>query len=221
MPLKSVIRAKSIQRVFRFSSEDEKKMQIQFARMCVLFEDLRVEYEGAQADEIAVLDGNGRDSRRFYFVRRSLGTVWEITQAVHALNKSDLFKAARTGFQPESLLEWDNALTFFKSCHEFLKDWRDDVGGHFLDRAAEYAITEINYDDVGICELYKRGMGADCRLKFSFDLVAMALTRNKAQETELQFLERAFTFLVKAHAHATSAVQVVVNEFIWARFGGA
>jgi hypothetical protein len=58
MPLKSVIRAKSIQRVFRSSSEDEKKMQIQFARMCVLFEDLRVEYEGAQAEEIAVLDGN-------------------------------------------------------------------------------------------------------------------------------------------------------------------
>jgi hypothetical protein len=49
----------------------------------------------------------------------------------------------------------------------------------------------------------------------------MALTRNKTEETELQFLERALTFLVKAHAHATSAVQVVVNEFIWTRFGGA
>lgn len=58
-------------------------------------------------------------------------------------------------------------------------------------------------------------------MKFAYELVAVAMTKNREQKTERQFLEDAFDFLVKAHMRATEAVQVVVAECVWPRFGGA
>ena len=59
----------------------------------------------------------------------------------------------------------------------FLKDWRNDVGGHFHDNAAAFAIDNIEKDTVGTIELYRRDTGADVRLKFAYGLVAVAMNR--------------------------------------------
>ena len=72
---KSTTRVGHPARVFRYSDEDEKKMQVQFARICVLYDDLMLEYAGAEIENIKTLDGSGRDARRFYFVRRQLRYV--------------------------------------------------------------------------------------------------------------------------------------------------
>jgi hypothetical protein len=60
-------------RVFRYNDADEKKMQVQFARLCVLYDDLQLEFAAANEEAIALLDKSGRDNRRFYFVRRRPG----------------------------------------------------------------------------------------------------------------------------------------------------
>jgi hypothetical protein len=63
------------ERVFRYRDEDEKNMQVQFARLCVLYDDLTLEFTAANEDAIPLLDKSGRDNRRFHFVRRTLGTL--------------------------------------------------------------------------------------------------------------------------------------------------
>jgi len=40
-------------------------MRLQFARLCVLYDDFMLEYPGADADESEVLEGSGLSARRF------------------------------------------------------------------------------------------------------------------------------------------------------------
>ena len=56
-------------------TDDDSELAARVARVCVLFEDLRVEYSGAHEDDALPLDKLGIEYRRFYFLRRSLVTL--------------------------------------------------------------------------------------------------------------------------------------------------
>jgi len=127
------------ERLFRYGDEDEKKMQVQFARLCVLYDDLTLEFTAANEDAIPLLDKSGRDNRRFYFVRRTLGTLSELRGAIGALEKSTTFQARKAAWEHGAQKEWSEAAKFFDTNHKFLKDWRNDVGGHVHDSAAAFA----------------------------------------------------------------------------------
>jgi len=73
-----------LQSAFHFTSEEEKEVLIQAIRLYVLYEDLKIELEGAQEEHIPVLEGTSRETRRFYFVRRTFGTLLEISGAMQA-----------------------------------------------------------------------------------------------------------------------------------------
>ncbi len=78
-------------------------MHVQFARLFVLYEDLRLEFDGAEAERIEELDRLGRDPRRFYFVRRTLATFTEIDGAIHKLNLNREFKRFKTTLPADAL----------------------------------------------------------------------------------------------------------------------
>jgi len=206
-------------RVFDASDPDTKVMHVQMARLCVLYEDLRIEFAGSEQEKIAELDFIDLETRRFYFVRRTLGTLGEVAQALNKLNMNSAFKRIRKDWSVPANKEWDEAVRFFSAGQEFLKAWRDDIGGHFLDRAAEYAIDHA--DSAGSIEYYRRGRGADVKLRFAYDLVAVAMTRQQETgETVQTFLHRAFTFMLEAFTHAINAIQVMIYEYLGDRFRG-
>ena len=210
---------KSVERVFRWSSENELEMHVQLSRLCVLYEDLKIEFAGAEAETLGSLDRTDATTRRFYFVRRILATLTEIEQAIAKLNGNKDFQTAKNGFKPENLKSWDDAVGFFAKEHAFLKNWRNDLGGHFHDSAAKYAIENIHPDTLGVIEIYRRGNDVDAKLKFAYELVAVAMTKNKqATQPEKEFLEQTFTFLKEAATHALNAGQVVIAEYIVPRF---
>lgn len=66
-------------------------------------------------------------------------------------------------------------MAFFAEKHEFLKNWRNDVGGHFHDKAAEFAIDNIETETVGAIDVYRQGAGAD-------DDAAQIITTNELFE---------------------------------------
>jgi hypothetical protein len=216
--IKSRTWVKSIASVFRSTSEDERAMNIQLARLCVLYEDMRLEYDGAEAETIPALDRIGRDPRRFYFVRRTLATFTEIAGAVNKLNSNPEFKRLKRGFDKETVRMWDKAAKWFEANRDFLKDWRNDVGGHLLDKAAGYAVDSIHETTVGAIELMRVGNSAEAKLPFAYELVAVAMTRHKAQQTEQQFLEDSFTTLVQGFDAVRDAVHAVILERVLPRF---
>ena len=216
-----MIRVKPIARVFRSSSPEEASMRVQLARLCVLYEDLKIEFAGAEAEDLGGLDHTDATTRRFYFVRRTLGTLAEFEQAIVKLNANKEFKSAKGAMSKENLKLWDDAIKFFGKEHEFLKDWRNDLGGHFLDAAAKYALENMHPDTLGVIDLHRQGNGAGVRMKFAYELVAVAMTKNKrTTEPERDFLERAFEFLRDAYLNAYRAGQVAIGACVYPRFVG-
>ena len=207
-------------RVFRYDDADEKAMQVQFARLCVLYDDLQLEFAAAHEDTLPMLDKSGRDNRRFYFVRRTLGTLMELRGALAVLERNATFEARKATWPDGARDGWDKAAAFFTANHTFLKNWRNDVGGHFLDASAEFAIDNIEQDAVGVIELFRRGTGADVRMKFAFGLVAVALIkqRDATVHTPEEFMVEAFGFLVGAVGHAVNAVQILTLTELLDRF---
>jgi len=81
------------------------------------------------------------------------------------LDRNDAFKGSKQWWDKRDLAQWDAAVQFFRASQKFLKDWRNDIGGHFRDGAAEYAIDNVHSDAVGTIEIYRRGSGADIKIR--------------------------------------------------------
>jgi len=109
----------------------------------------------------------------------------------------------------KNLAQWNTSLKFFRDNHTFLKECRNDVGGHFLDDAAKYALENVE-DTVELFEIYLRGKGADVKIKFAYYFVAQALVKNKdkGQSVEEFLQKKYFPFLLEACDKAIQAVQV-------------
>src|SRR5258708_4965558 len=83
-------------------------LAVHVARICVLFEDLRLESSAARHTEpIELLDTTGKKSRSFYFLRRMILSLDEFSSAAQQINKSPEWKAIRETFDLESKKRWD------------------------------------------------------------------------------------------------------------------
>ena len=91
------------------------------ARLCILKEDLEIEYRGLLEKGIQSLDKNGIPWRKLYFLRNIFRTMLEIHSAVHSLKSNADFKKAISN-QPESLRKaFDSLSSEMTSTHPVKK----------------------------------------------------------------------------------------------------
>ena len=100
------IRSGELRQVFR--SEENRIVDAHIARLCVLYEDLNLELSAITADDIP-------EYRRYYFLRRSIGTLCEFAEGVRLLNACPEFEEIKTTFDAHAAETWDLAVTFFKN----------------------------------------------------------------------------------------------------------
>ena len=100
-------------RVFRYDDLNERVMRAQFARLCVLYDDLMLEFTAANEEAMALLDKSGRDNRRFYFVRRTLATLSEMRGAIAVLEQNKTFQKRKASWEQGARDGWDEAAAFF------------------------------------------------------------------------------------------------------------
>jgi hypothetical protein len=207
---KSISWVKNIRTMFRYASDAEREIQVQAIRLYVLYEDLKIEWTAAEVDSLPLLEGTSKEFRRFYFVRRTFGTLFEISGAMQALEGYKGFPLFKERMDDKGRKTWDEALKFFRTNHEFLKACRNDVGGHFQADTAKFALDGLEEDHFETVEIYRRGEGADARLKFAYYLVACGLVKNRPSEQAIdEFLNKKyFPFLVEASQLAIHGVQV-------------
>jgi hypothetical protein len=216
--IKSLIKVGHLKPLFPVGTVDEEKFSKQLVRLCVLYEDLQIELAAVLAESVQELDASGRDMRRLYFLRRSLGTVMEIAQALEVMNSTAVVKSWRRGLGGDREKAWDDAVKWFAKEKADLKDFRDDLAGHFLDRAAKFVLDTLEPEQIGVIELFRRGNGFDMRLKLAHELAATALFRKNTEPArKLQFLETLFSRLVEAQGHARTVAQLAVGDFIFDR----
>jgi hypothetical protein len=70
------------------------------ARLAVLYEDLRIELHGIAEESIPAMDELDVRYRRIYFLRKSIGTLWEFAEAVGQLQKCPEFRVMSADFPP-------------------------------------------------------------------------------------------------------------------------
>lgn len=155
MPITS--RCASLRRAFR---EGESPLLNYVARLSVLYEDLRIEYGALLAEESSLgeIDTLGQHYRTMYFVRRSLGTIWEFQGGLTRLAASAEFKDAKQHLTKLDRRHIDAANRHVQGHIERLRDLRNEFGGHLKASAVEFATSNFGPDIVGRITWNSSGM---------------------------------------------------------------
>jgi hypothetical protein len=211
-----------------FKADENRQLNAELARLCVLYEDLRVELFGIVEPRIAALDILDLEQenrfaperigryRRYYFVRRSIGTIREFAEALRLINGDPDLQLNDLRFVEGAKATWDSGIAFFEENEAFLRAIRNDIGGHFGHVAALNALDKLRPDAFSTIELLD---GKELRLHFAGEIAASALLPHLQNEdiTEYQALLR--ECIIPAYKHATQCVQILVLEYLWPNFG--
>ncbi len=195
------------------------------AQLSVLYEDLRLETLGiaAEGDQLSRLDQSDPRYRRLYFLRRSVATIFEFRRVLNKLLQTKEYGKAVAALQIEKGLREiiEQANSFLATKHELIKRLRNDVGGHFDERAAEFATRNVSEQAVGKLEItaYHSGYGAGPTLHFAGEIVATAFARSldhdKPRDDELS---RVIGTIRDCYEQASKAMHALAAAFLWERF---
>jgi len=186
------------------------------SRLCVLYEDLRIEILAAAELSIPLLDITDEHYRRHYFLRRCIATLFEFAETLRLLNKCGEFHIVRSTFTPPLVKHWDDAVLFFGKHEALLELVRNDIGGHFGLKAAVYGLANVDATNPEEIEVRE----GNVHLHFAGEIAAAATMRHLQGSTIEQRFERFMqTVIVPAFEHSTKSVQCVVFAYLWKQFG--
>jgi hypothetical protein len=134
------------------------------------------------------------------------------------LEKNTRFKKEFREWPKEHRDDWKASVLFFDGPnHDFLKDWRNDMGGHFSNSAARFSIDNIHDDEVALIEADSNGV-TDTHFRFAHQLVVGAVMKNQGNKDALAFIQEAFSFLANAAEKARTAALVLTVNLVLPRF---
>ena len=204
------IRAVNLHALFGCSSP---QLNSRILRLAVLYEDLRLELAGTgTSDDLTLLQRSGIDYCKFYFIRRATATVNEFAEAFRLLDEFPEFHNIKANFSAEHRVQWDECVSFFKNEEDTLQAIRNDIGGHFGQPAALYAVGNLHNAGTGMLEIHQDQAKetAGMVLKFAEQVVAAAMSRQKRNdETSRDFFERIFSLLNDAFMHAVRSTELI------------
>jgi hypothetical protein len=202
-----------------FSVASDKEMHALMAALCVLFEDLRIELSGQVEDNLLRMDECGKEGRRFYFLRRSIATLYEFSEVIQELDGLEAFQRIKAGFDDEVGKHWSNSVRYFKGQHGYIARLRNNVGGHFGKSAAKVALANLMPDASGGLEVTFTDRGGGAKLFFAHEIAATgALGQVPAASIQAKSKKLVRRALV-AYRKATWAVDCIAVAYLWDRFG--
>lgn len=230
-PLRSKTLVADLRRVFR--SDEKRLVDAYVARLCVLYEDLRIEILAINANNIPsldVLDPAGENLefkdvgkyRRNYFLRRSIGTLYEFAEGLRLLAACPDFAWVSAAFDDDTAAEWNAAIGFFHSKERLIQSVRNDIGGHFGSKAAIYAVPNLGTGTVCKIEIKYdvQNSPRPPELHFAGEIAASAFLRHLPGTSVDEQVGGFMTdVLVQGYRHATECVHVLVVLYLWPRFG--
>jgi hypothetical protein len=240
--MSQIIRTARLRRVF---NGDEKRRQFdaKLARVCVLFEDLRIEIRGVTERSLPALDilDPEKDNwlspeqtgkyRKFYFLRRSLATLRDFGEALSLIiEDTDNDPSLRLTFSEltdQAPDAWVAAIDFFDGNKAFLQGIRNDIGGHFGHKAALNALSMFQPDAGGSIALsFQDRHSADAadedwkqlRLHFAAEIAGTALLKYLPKSDIAEYGTFLRNVLLPGYRHAINCVYILVREYLWDRF---
>ncbi|HEY0319751.1 MAG TPA: hypothetical protein VGC66_02150 [Pyrinomonadaceae bacterium] len=115
---------------------------------------------------------------------------------------------------------WNKAIAFFEQNKDVFKNARDDIGGHFLERAADYALRHIKPKAVAQIEITREANdGTGIKLKFAGELAATALTAHKGTRTTEEFIEYLIKLIRDGFENAVVSVHIICDHYLLPKIG--
>lgn len=204
----------------------DRDLAVQVARLSVLFEDLRLESTAARHREpLPPLDAIGKSFRYFYFLRRLLVTLDEFAGALSQINANAGWKRIRRGFDRDCERRWDAAVKYFSHNRPHWSHLRNEIGGHFKESAAKFALEHLRESAIGSIEIvmdHKSRTGG-IRLLYVEEIVAANWTREtevgkRTDDVVRRSAHELFTVLMTAANEAVKAMHVVALAYVVDRF---
>jgi hypothetical protein len=155
------------------------------ARLCILREDLMLEFRGILAQEIKDLDKHSEQWRRIYFLRRAVASIWEIQGAINRICSDSEFKriVQKQPRAEQCLVEEINKK--LNNAVPLVKKLRHAFGGHVDTKALANSLNHMNHERFGIIEAGQ--IIKTTHFKFAGELIAeIMLTGTPAHERETQ-----------------------------------
>ncbi len=154
--------------------------------------------------------------RRYYFVRRSIGTLREFADALRLISDNVDLRLNATRFVEDAKATWDSAVAFFEQNEIFLRAIRNDIGGHFGQQAALNALDKLRPEACSTIELVD---GRELRLQFAGEIAASALLPHLQNDDIKEYQTLLRECIKPGYKHAARCVQILVAEYLWHRFG--
>lgn len=220
--LKRVRRSRTIyQRLVAVFSRSRPEMNAQLIRLCVLYEDLKIEAVGSTRKH-TLFDYAGRDYRRFYFIRGALHTFREVNSVLVALDACPDFHRVRGRMPAAQKAEWDAAVKFFRREAAEFNKVRNTIGAHFSQRTGEYVLSQLDPDRTGRVEIkaHASGRGAGVTFHFAFDFVAIALTREHGEQDWKDYTTVLLEAIKDGYGHVAKAVHAITVSHLIPEFEG-
>lgn len=138
-----------------------------------------------------------------YFWRSSVRTLLEIRSALQALKANkDFIESLST--QPEKFRKaFEHLDEKIRAAHDFLKDIRNEVGGHVKHEAVKMALENMDMDRKALIELGPTI--AESHFKFAGELIAEIILRKIPTERRETYLEEK----IKMTAELTGALHAI------------
>lgn len=158
------------------------------ARLCILKEDLELEYRGWLGQGIRELDVNKVPWRKLYFLRNIFKTMLEIHSAVHSLRMNREFRKAILR-QPKPLQDaFEELSNIIAGAQPLIKDYRNSIGGHVKEQSVSNALSKISKERSGFLEVdvakkqYHFNFASELCMAILFDQYPEEQQRKKAEE---------------------------------------
>ncbi len=209
---------------------DDPQFVARAIRLFVLYEDLRIEYLGAMTHvPIEALDDIGMRFRRNYFIRRSLVSLIEFSGALNRLNSVREWREHIGQKNDDIAKRWQVAVRYFNDNHKRWETLRGDIGGHYSESAAAFALKNLNPAAVGefhMRQFHGRQKGG-VLFSFANEFVAIAMRKTIGTEerqelpTEKElheFYGGLFEAITDGWQHAVDAVNIVAKQYLEPRF---
>jgi len=220
MAKETIKRSKPLKEVFDLGYGAEFNMQV--ARACILFEDLKLERTGIGRGEWPDLT-NCNDSAyaQRYFLRRSFTTLCEARNVVVRINANQEFvRTIYPQYTRECQSTWQRAIKFSDS-EEYskIKSVRDALGGHVqIQGALTNAFAGLKEGTTGVFEVVvESGKVKDVTCHFVGELTARAFVPDPSQPPapQLEELIKNTTDGIRVFSHG---LQVLIANHVFPEF---
>lgn len=146
------------------------------ARLCILREDLFLEWHGVMTNEIKSLDSGTAEFRRLYFFRHSVGTLFEIKRALQAIQQIKSFRRAVSKATKEDREELNELNKRFESIYKEIKTIRHHMVCHIEPTPIQKALADMATDQKGLIQHSTNPR--DIHYKFTRELLVGILNSN-------------------------------------------